>query len=327
VELRATVQKIRYQSPQFWTVAVVRPLVADGIPEHVWTEGHGGHRNAVCAVGVLANMRVGEEVLLRGNWDRTDYGWQLAFSDAEIVVPSDAAGVHRWLEAHLPHVGPKTARRIVEAYGGADRVWAGLRDRPEVLHELLPSSFATAAAEAFVRHQGDRETEAWLRGMGVGPKTAGRLLAEYGERTRKVLQEDPYRLCELDGFGFLSADAIGKALGVAADHPGRARAAVVHVLRLASDKGHTCLPLDLAASRREMHKGGLLQRVEKVGVRRDAAAAVVRAMAGERAASDEAPEGELRKGPELVVDADFVALAELAETEEAAAHAVLEMLG
>ena len=66
----------------------------------------------------------------------------------------------------------------------------------------------------------------------------------FGEEALTVLHEDPYRLTEVDGVGFLRADRIALAGGVPPESDSRAQAAAVYVLAEAEQRGHTYLPVD-----------------------------------------------------------------------------------
>jgi exodeoxyribonuclease V alpha subunit len=70
-----------------------------------------------------------------------------------------------------------------------------------------------------------------------------RLQTEYGPTAHRVVAQNPYELTRVFGVGFATADRI--ALASAAgdrESPGRARAALVHLLSDAERSGSTCLP-------------------------------------------------------------------------------------
>ena len=75
-----------------------------------------------------------------------------------------------------------------------------------------------------------------------------RIHARYGDEAHLVVRERPYELTSVFGVGFQIADRIARAADVPADSPGRARAALLHVLAEAERDGSTCLPLERARS-------------------------------------------------------------------------------
>src|SRR5256885_107496 len=87
-----------------------------------------------------------------------------------------------------------------------------------------------------------RAVRLFLDARGVPPAVAGRAARALGPGAVEVLTTDPYRLTELDGVGFATADALAQALGTPPDAPSRLRAGVVHALREAEADGHCHLP-------------------------------------------------------------------------------------
>ena len=101
--------------------------------------------------------------------------------------------------------------------------------------------------ESIVSHwekdRANRELHAMLRGYGVGQSLSARIMDRYGTDALTVVTRTPYRLAQdLRGVGFRTADAIARDQGLPLDDPGRAEAAVVHVLREAEGQGHCFLP-------------------------------------------------------------------------------------
>ncbi|MHC4831639.1 MAG: SF1B family DNA helicase RecD2, partial [Planctomycetota bacterium] len=89
-----------------------------------------------------------------------------------------------------------------------------------------------------------------------------RILKAYGDHADEVVRKNPYRLAEdIHGIGFLTADRIGRELGIQHDAPERVEAGLVHVLQQARDQGHTCAPraeaIDAAARLLEVDEGAI----------------------------------------------------------------------
>ena len=84
----------------------------------------------------------------------------------------------------------------------------------------------------------------FLQSYGIPANLSVKISRLYGERTPDVIRQNPYRLCEdLEGVGFLTADRIGTALGIAPDSEYRIQSAVKYVLRdAAASMGHVYLP-------------------------------------------------------------------------------------
>ena len=73
----------------------------------------------VTIVGNAAIINLGEAVKVQGDWIyHPTYGEQLNFKTMETLVPSSLKGIESYLSSGLiPHVGPKTAKRIVDEFG------------------------------------------------------------------------------------------------------------------------------------------------------------------------------------------------------------------
>jgi len=75
---------------------------------------------------------------------------------------------------------------------------------------------------------------------GIGPTLYARIQREFPDRE---WQDAPYDLAKVHGVGFLKADAVAMALGIAKDSPERWNAAAWHVLGEAEQAGHTGQPI------------------------------------------------------------------------------------
>ncbi|MCL5942000.1 MAG: AAA family ATPase, partial [Actinobacteria bacterium] len=84
---------------------------------------------------------------------------------------------------------------------------------------------------------------------GITPGLAARIYKVHGADSIKVVKDNPYVLAEdVWGVGFIKADLVARATGVAPDSPYRVEAAVRHVLSEASTEGHCYLrPRDIMA--------------------------------------------------------------------------------
>ena len=82
---------------------------------------------------------------------------------------------------------------------------------------------------------------AFLAPHGVSPSRAVRLYREYGEETMDIVRNHPYRLCELAGIAFRTADKLAMSMGIDPLSPERIDQALLYTLTDAETKGHLCL--------------------------------------------------------------------------------------
>ena len=73
----------------------------------------------VTFVGNLMAVSPGETVRLKGRWvEDKRFGRQFRAAAAEVVLPTSAAGIERYLGSGLiPGIGPTYAKRLVDAFG------------------------------------------------------------------------------------------------------------------------------------------------------------------------------------------------------------------
>ena len=203
-------------------------------------------RSETTVVGVLPELSPGEQAAFTGEWtEHPQYGRQLKCTHCQPMKPTSLLGIERYLGSGLIRgIGPTTAKAIVNHFG--EETLTVLSEHPERLREVpgMGKKRWIQVAENFREQQGAREAMVFLQSYGVPASLAVRISKLYGERTPQVIRENPYRLCEdLEGVGFVTADRIGMALGVAPDSEGRIRSALKYMLQEASaGMGHCYLP-------------------------------------------------------------------------------------
>ena len=203
-------------------------------------------RSEITVVGVLPELTAGEQAVFSGEWvEHPQYGRQLKCSACQLQKPTTLLGIERYLGSGLIHgVGPSTAKLIVQHFG--EETLTVLSEHPERLQEVpkMGKKRWIQIAESFREQQQAREAMVFLQSYGIPANLSVKISRLYGERTPEVIRQNPYRLCEdLEGVGFLTADRIGTALGIAPDSEHRIQSAVKYVLRDAAvSMGHVYLP-------------------------------------------------------------------------------------
>nr|WP_197714784.1 ATP-dependent RecD-like DNA helicase [Maliibacterium massiliense] len=204
-----------------------------------------GAGDETTAVGNLAFVEAGERVRLWGEWvSHNEYGQQLKVTEYETVLPTDMVGMERYLGSGMVKgIGPSTAQRIVQHFGmEAMDIMLYAPQRLTEISGIGPVKCAQIAESFREQHQ-MRDVMVFLQGHGVSPLYAVKIYKRYGEQARDMVQENPYRLTEdIEGIGFLSADRIGRSLGIAPDASQRLEAGLTYMLQRAQEFGHVCLP-------------------------------------------------------------------------------------
>ncbi|HYF27648.1 MAG TPA: AAA family ATPase [Baekduia sp.] len=197
----------------------------------------------VVLVGPLAHVAEGDVVDVGGRWaEHPRHGRQFAVEQIRVGDPVSEHALVNVL-CQVKHVGIQGASWLVERHGAevlqvldADPA-ARLREVPGIGKAKL-----RAAVDSWEAQRAHRAVRLFLEEAGVPAAAAARIQRAYGAGAVELLREDPYGVARLDGVGFVTADALARALGVAADAPERLAAGLVHALRLAEDDGHCHLP-------------------------------------------------------------------------------------
>jgi exodeoxyribonuclease V alpha subunit len=294
-ELRGVVERITYQNPENgFTVARLAPERAESE-----AEAARGDDRLVTVVGTLADLTPGEAIVAHGWW-RNDpkHGWQFQAKDYRTALPATLQGMKKYLGSGLVKgIGPVNAGRIVDTFGEA--TFEVIDDDPRRLTEIagIGPIRAGRIAATWAEQRHIREVMAALQGYGISTSLAVRIYKKFGDRSGRVITEEPYRLArEVWGIGFKTADKIARAVGIAHDAPERLQAGVLHALGEAADEGHTLLPqADL------LGRAATLLGAEPTAIS-DALSALVE--------TGEAIEGTAEAG-----DGDLIALAPFARAE------------
>jgi exodeoxyribonuclease V alpha subunit len=243
-ELTAQVSGVRYSVPD-GDFAVLDAVGEDG--------------EEIVLVGPLAHVHDGESVAVGGGWRRhARHGWQFQANRVRVLEPVGDHAVRAYLES-IKHVGPLGASRLVTRFGAGEVLAAIDRDPEQVLRSVpgIGPRRVIAAAASWRDQRELRELRLFLDTHGVDAASAGRIARHFGAGSIALLQRDPYAICELDGIGFATADALARALDTPLDAPGRLAAGVLHALRLAETDGHCHLPhAELVERARRLLGGG-----------------------------------------------------------------------
>ena len=172
------------------------------------------------------------------------YGAQVQAESVAVVTPTTKNGLERFLgSGFLRGIGPQLARRIVGHFG--DETLAVLDSGGGRLKEVrgIGERLAAEVGQAWAEQKHATAVLIALHAHGITPALAGKIFRRYGAQTLEVIEQEPYRLAaEVPGVGFLTADRIARATGIALDAPERLDAGVNHFLTLGIDFGNTYAP-------------------------------------------------------------------------------------
>lgn len=205
------------------------------------------HGDLLCAVGPLAGSVPGEELTLVGRYiEHGTYGRQFEAAACAHRMPESETAIQKYLASGvLPGIGPATARRIVQKFGG--KTLEILATSPEKLATVQGFSLnkARVAGKRFLEIFSVREAMASLTAYGLTATEALAAHRHFGAQVLQMIAQDPYVLCGYPLYlNFARADSIAAALGKPQESRERVRAALLYAMRHNLQNGHTCLPKD-----------------------------------------------------------------------------------
>lgn len=245
-------RRIFYNADNGYCVLAVNSGVRiDGVEQDYKLSGH------------MASVREGDEYKFTGQWtNHPKYGPQFKFTEAELILPTGAAGLAKYLSNITSGVGIVKAKKIVETLG--EDALEQLKANPEILNTHPGLSFLTADQKSdIMKDLTENSVQAELAALicreGIGPGMVTRIYTKYGADSVKVVKENPYVLAdEVWGVGFLKADAIAQAVGIEPNSPYRVEAALNYTLQEAANEGHVFLqPNDIV--QRLIGRKGLIE--------------------------------------------------------------------
>ena len=190
------------------------------------------------------------EVELDGTWEQSKHGLQLSVATCKQIVPTDQAGVLAYLSSGIiKGVGPEIAKAIVAKFG--DKTMEILDQNPQQL--LSIRGIARTKLKTIVASY--EETKAlsdlmiYLAPFGVSMKKAAMIKEEFGDQSLQIVKTDPFQLCRIKGFGFMTVDSIARKTKVSLKHPMRYAGAINYVLDEARVSGHLFLSVDETVGR------------------------------------------------------------------------------
>ncbi|MGB9903675.1 MAG: ATP-dependent RecD-like DNA helicase [Desulfotomaculales bacterium] len=203
----------------------------------------------VTAVGYMPSIREGDEYSFSGRWtNHPKFGRQFAFSEYELLLPKSRQGIISYLSTLAHGVGPAKAAKIVDALG--EDCLDLIREKPELLYSVqgITPDQAGEIIQKLNENVVLSEFSSLICRQGITPRLAAKIYSQYGKDSVSVVKENPYVLAdEMYGVGFITADKIAQAVGIALDSPYRVRAAVEYALKEAAEnEGHCYLrPRDI----------------------------------------------------------------------------------
>lgn len=206
-------------------------------------DGAGHSISEIKAVGYCLPTTENLRYDLHGRWNRNaKHGVQFEVEGFDEVIAHSKEGIVAYLSSgQIKGVGPKTAEKIFELFGLST---LEILDRePEKLLAVsgISKTKLKKIYDSYLASRGARDVIAFLAPHGVTPNRAVKLYKQYGNQTMDIVRNHPYRLCELVGIGFKTADRIAISMGIDPRSAERVDEGLIFTLTDAEQKGHLCM--------------------------------------------------------------------------------------
>lgn len=206
-------------------------------------DGAGHSISEIKAVGYCLPTTENLRYDLHGRWNRNaKHGVQFEVEGFDEVIAHSKEGIVAYLSSgQIKGVGPKTAEKIFELFGLST---LEILDRePEKLLAVsgISKTKLKKIYDSYLASRGARDVIAFLAPHGVTPNRAVKLYKQYGNQTMDIVRNHPYRLCELVGIGFKTADRIAISMGIDPRAAERVDEGLIFTLTDAEQKGHLCM--------------------------------------------------------------------------------------
>ncbi|MEM7116607.1 MAG: ATP-dependent RecD-like DNA helicase [Chloroflexota bacterium] len=206
-----------------------------------------GRDSLVTVVGNLPELQPGEWLKLTGEWtSHPRHGRQFQVELCEKAMPATVEGIKRYLGSGLIRgVGKVMAERIVDRFGV--ETLDVIDTEPERLQSVIGigKKRVEGIVKAWAEQRAIRDVMMFLQAHSISTALAIKIYKRYGDESLAIVQNTPYRLVQdVSGIGFITADKIARALGLAHDDPNRIEAGIAYTLNRMASSGHVYVPQD-----------------------------------------------------------------------------------
>lgn len=212
----------------------------EGVPQAARNRYFKGDGIEFSAVGINLPSDENIEVDLTGKWVKNPkYGFQLSVEAYTELLPQTEEGIKGYLASGMiKGIGPQMAERIVGRFG--TRTFEVFENYPDSLLEIKGIS-QKKLDTILVSYHGShamRDLAAFLSPFNVTPKKIQKIYEEFGNEALETVKNQPFTLCQIHGFGFLTVDAIAKTIQCRPDDSMRIEGCIRYCMEQENQEGN-----------------------------------------------------------------------------------------
>ena len=179
------------------------------------------------------------EVDMQGKWVKGKRGTQLEVENFEEILPQTEEGILSYLSSGMVKgIGPRTAELIVKRFG--KRTFDVLDHYPDSLLEIRGIS-QKKLDTILLSYQGGhamRDLASYLTPFKITPRKIQKIYENFGADALETVKKQPFSLCQINGFGFLTVDEIAKANKCRPNDPMRIEGCIHYCFEQETQNGH-----------------------------------------------------------------------------------------
>lgn len=200
----------------------------------------GKYTNLVTIVGNMSDVNVGSILILSGFWKiNSKFGKQFEVKNWEETLPATILGIEKYLGSGLiKGIGPKYARKIVDFFG-TDTLEM-IETFPDKLIEIegIGQKRVNMIKSAWQEQKEIKNIMIFLQGYGISTAHATKIFKNFGKESIEIVKNNPYKLTEIWGIEFKTADEIAMKMGFDKESYFRCKSGSLNVLNELSNEGH-----------------------------------------------------------------------------------------
>ena len=179
------------------------------------------------------------ELNMLGNWVKSKFGLQFQVETYEEILPQTIEGITGYLSSGLiKGIGPKTAELIVGRFG--TRTFEIFDQYPDNLLQIkgITEKKLNVIMDSYHGSHAVRDLAAYLTPFHVTPNKIQKIYEQFGSESLETVKKQPFMLCQISGFGFLTVDEIAKSSHCRLDDPMRIEGCIHYCMELITQEGH-----------------------------------------------------------------------------------------
>lgn len=227
-----------YQNKETGYCIFLYETVDTSVPEQVKSKQTG---KAIRFTAIGNNLPDTDSIELNmlGNWVKSKFGLQFQVDSYEEILPQTIEGITGYLASGLiKGIGPKTAELIVGRFG--TRTFEIFDQYPDNLLQIkgITEKKLNIIMDSYHGSHAVRDLAAYLTPFHVTPNKIQKIYEQFGSESLETVKKQPFRLCQISGFGFLTVDEIAKSSQCRLNDPMRIEGCIHYCMELITQEGH-----------------------------------------------------------------------------------------